>query len=141
MTDETTTEETPTPAEEATTPDETPGVGQGDETPDTFPRDYVENLRKENGRYRQRASDRDALAQRLHTSLVTATGRLADPTDLPFDDAHLEDADALNAAIDELLERKPHLASRRPRGDVGQGITTKSDSVDLAGILRANASN
>lgn len=141
MTDETTTEETPTPAEQATTPDETPGVGQGDETPDTFPRDYVENLRKENGRYRQRASDRDALAQRLHTSLVTATGRLADPTDLPFDDAHLEDADALNAAIDELLERKPHLASRRPRGDVGQGITTKSDSVDLAGILRANASN
>ena len=141
MTDETTTEETPTPAEEATTPDETPGVGQGDETPDTFPRDYVENLRKENGRYRQRASDRDALAQRLHTSLVTATGRLADPTDLPFDDAHLEDADALNAAIDELLERKPHLASRRPRGDVGQGITTKSESVDLAGILRANASN
>lgn len=141
MTDETTTEETPTPAEEATTPDETPGVGQGDETPDTFPRDYVENLRKENGRYRQRASDRDALAQRLHTSLVTATGRLADPTDLPFDDAHLEDADALNAAIDELLERKPHLASRRPRGDVGQGITTKSDFVDLAGILRANASN
>ena len=141
MTDETTTEETPTPAVEATTPDETPGVGQGDETPDTFPRDYVENLRKENGRYRQRASDRDALAQRLHTSLVTATGRLADPTDLPFDDAHLEDADALNAAIDELLERKPHLASRRPRGDVGQGITTKPDSVDLAGILRANASN
>ena len=141
MTDETTTEETPTPAEQATTPDETPGVGQGDETPDTFPRDYVENLRKENGRYRQRASDRDALAQRLHTSLVTATGRLADPTDLQFDDAHLEDADALNAAIDELLERKPHLASRRPRGDVGQGITTKSDSVDLAGILRANASN
>ena len=147
MTDETTTEETPTPADEATTPDEsttddtTPGVGQGDETPDTFPRDYVENLRKENGRYRQRASDRDALAQRLHTSLVTATGRLADPTDLPFDDAHLEDADALNAAIDELLERKPHLASRRPRGDVGQGITTKSEAVDLAGILRANASN
>ena len=141
MTDDTTTEETPTAAVEATTPDETPGVGQGDETPDTFPRDYVENLRKENGRYRQRASDRDALAQRLHTSLVTATGRLADPTDLPFDDAHLEDADALNAAIDDLLERKPHLASRRPRGDVGQGITTKSDSVDLAGILRANASN
>jgi hypothetical protein len=29
-------------------------------------------------------------------------GRLADPTNLPFDDAHLED-DAMKAALDDLL--------------------------------------
>lgn len=89
--------------------------------PDTFPRKVVEDLRQENGRYRQRAQQADAYAERLHTELVRATGRLADPADLPFDAEHLDDADALNAAIDTLLDAKPHLATRRPTGDIGQG--------------------
>ncbi len=71
---------------------------------------------------------------------MAATGRLADPSDLPYDEIHLDDETALTAAIDELLTRKPHLASRRPVGDIGQGATAASDSVDLAGILRARAS-
>lgn len=91
------------------------------EEPDTFPRAVVEKLRQENGKYRQRAQRADALAQRLHAELVRATGRLADPSDLPFDESHLDDPDALAAAVDDLLDRKPHLASRRPTGDVGQG--------------------
>jgi hypothetical protein len=33
----------------------------------------------------------------------------------------MDDPEALAAAIDELLERKPHLASRKPVGDIGQG--------------------
>ncbi len=70
---------------------------------------------------------------------MAATGRLADPTDLPFDEAYLKDAEALTAAIDDLLARKPHLASRRPVGDVGQGTTPLTETVDLAGILRARA--
>jgi hypothetical protein len=91
------------------------------EDAETFPREYVEKLRQENGKYRQRASEADSLANRLHTELVRATGRLADPTDLPFDADHIADAGKMVAAIDSLLEAKPHLASRRPTGDIGQG--------------------
>ena len=35
---------------------------------DTFSRDYVEKLRQENGKYRQRAQRADDLAHRLHTA-------------------------------------------------------------------------
>ena len=55
---------------------------------DTFPRSVVEELRQENGRWRHRTQKSE---KRLHTELVRATGRLADPTDLAFDDAHLDD--------------------------------------------------
>jgi len=106
---------------------------------ESFPREYVEKLRKSEAGYRERAQRADTLAERLHGALVAATGRLADPTDLPYDEAHLDDEDALAAAVDELLARKPHLASRRPTGDVGQGAASSGDSVDLAGILRAHA--
>ena len=92
-----------------------------DEDADTFPREVVERLRQENGKYRQRAQQAEGYAQRLHTELVKATGRLADPTDLDFDESHLDDPDALAAAVDDLLARKPHLASRKPVGDIGQG--------------------
>jgi len=107
----------------------------------TFSRTYVEKLRRENASYRERANRSDELAQRLHTAMVAATGRMADPTDLVFDAAHLDDQDAMNTAIDELLSKKPHLASRRPFGDVGQGNRgAVSDApVNLADILRARA--
>lgn len=96
--------------------------GNSDDQPeDVFPRQVVEDLRKENGKYRQRAQLADTYAQRLHTELVRATGRLADPTDLPFSEDNLADPDNIVAAIDELLEAKPHLATRRPVGDIGQG--------------------
>lgn len=110
-----------------------------EEDPETFPREYVEKLRKEAAEHRTRAQRADDLAGRLHTALVTATGRLADPTDLAYDESHLDDAEALTTAIDELLTRKPHLASRRPSGDVGQGASPSGDTVDLAGMLRARA--
>lgn len=123
------TTETP---EDVHTPDtlsdtEVPEEPQSDE-PETFPREYVEKLRTENGKYRQRAGEADSLAKRLHTELVRATGRLADPTDLPFDAEHLEGSDKLSLAIDELLESKPHLATRRPTGDIGQGNRGPSTS-------------
>ena len=121
-------------------PPDTPEASTEDANePDTFPRSVVEELRRENARYRTRAGQADDIAQRLHLELVRATGRLADPTDLAFDEGHLEDVDILDAAIDQLLSRKPHLASRRPQGDIGQGATGSADSVDLASILRARA--
>lgn len=109
------------------------------ENEDVFPREYVEKLRNENAKYRQRAQRADDLAQRLHEALVSATGRLQEPSDLPFDEQHLDDPEALTAAIDELLHKRPHLASRRPVGDIGQGAAGEPGTVDLAGILRARA--
>lgn len=114
------------------------GDGTENEEPDTFPRAYVEELRQENGKYRQRAQRADELAHRLHRALVEQTGRLQDPSDLPFDEDHLGGADKMVAAIDELLTAKPHLAARRVTGDVGQGASKPSDGVNLLNILRGN---
>lgn len=111
---------------------------ESDQESETFPREVVEKLRQENGKYRQRAQKADAYAQRLHEQIVRATGRLADPTDLAFDEEHLDDADKLTAAIDELLARKPHLASRKPSGDIGQGQRgAASEPFSLLGMLKA----
>lgn len=107
---------------------------------ETFPRDYVVKLRDENAKYRQRAADRDEIATRLHTALVAATGRLADPTDLAFADEHLSDPEVLTAAVDALLQAKPHLASRKPSGDIGQGVSAVADTFSLSGLLKNNAS-
>ena len=115
---------------------------------DLFPRAYVEELREESRTRRQEAQAARAEAdetaatlldtqRRLHALLVGATGRLADPDDLPFDAAHLDDEDALAAAISDLLARKPHLASRRTRGDVGQGVGEPGAAFSLAGQLAA----
>lgn len=118
------------------------------ETPpegDTFPRDYVERLREESAGHRTRAKAAEEavepLQQRLHAALVAASGRLADPSDLPFDAAHLDDEAALTTAIDALLESKPHLASRRVVGDVGQGEGSDSapGAVNLGGMLHDRA--
>lgn len=114
-------------------------AGESDDEPDTFPREYVEKLRDENARYRQRAGQADDLAAKLHTALVTATGKLMDPSDLEFDEEHLEDPEKLTAAIDELLEAKPYLGKRTPKGDIGQGASGASETVDLAGMLRSRA--
>jgi hypothetical protein len=108
-----------------------------DQEPDTFPREVVEQLRQENGKYRQRAQQADQLSQRLHLELVRATGRLADPTDLEFNEDHLDDPDALTAAVDDLLAKKPHLASRKPVGDIGQGQRgAASEPFSLLGLLK-----
>ncbi len=123
-------------ADEGTEPDRTPDEPTDDE-PDTFPREVVEKLRQENGKYRQRAQRAGDLARRLHTELVRATGRLADPSDLEYVEEHLDDPDAMTAAIDELLDHKPHLASRRPIGDIGQGQRgSAAEPFSLLGLLK-----
>lgn len=108
--------------------------------PESFPASTLENLRIEAAEHRVRARAAGDMARRQHLELVRATGRLADSTDLSFDANHLEDVSILDAALDDLLGRTPHLASCRPSGDIGQGATpTPADSVDLAGILRSRA--
>lgn len=110
----------------------------------TFSADYVKELREEAAGHRTRAkAAEEALAPlqaRLFTMLVEQTGRLADPTDLAFDAELLDDEEALTGAIDALLEAKPHLASRRVVGDIGQGAgEPREGEVSLAGILAAGA--
>ncbi|WLP90083.1 hypothetical protein [Gordonia sp. NB41Y] len=123
-------------AEETSAEDDSPTVDEQEQVePDTFDRAYVEKLRQENGKYRQRAQQADELAHRLHRALVEQTGRLQDASDLPFDDEHLRDGTSLASAIDELLTAKPHLAARRPVGDIGQGATANANDVNLLGLL------
>ena len=89
MPDSDTIEDTPEPTEDEPAAEDVHGEDDAveaesseDETePETFSRSYVEELRQENGKYRQRAAKADTYAQRLHTELVRATGKLADPTD------------------------------------------------------------
>ncbi len=144
---------TGTPAQEPQEPDgqqapedttDPPGDEQGAQKPETFPRDYVQRLRDEAAAQRVKAKRADALAHRLHTALVAATGRLADPTDLPFteellDDDGLVDETKVRTAVEDLIKRKPHLAARRPTGDVGQGARSEVPDMGLAAMLRRGA--
>ena len=111
---------------------------------ETFGRPYVDKLRRESRKYRERATEATERAGRLERDLFTervrSIGRLADPTDLPFDADALDDADALAAAVDELLTRKPHLRTRRVQaGSIGQGQGSADAGPSLASMLRANA--
>lgn len=107
--------------------------------PDNFPREYVEKLRQEAAEARVKAKRADQLARDLFAARVAATGRLADPNDLTFDEALLDDPDALDTALDQLLAEHPHYAARTPRGDIGQGATGTTADLDLAALLRRTA--
>jgi hypothetical protein len=132
-------------AENNDIPDELP---EGEQT---FPREYVEKLRAEAAKHRtarKEAEDRAAAAEASVAGLqeqvfrfkVEQTGKLADATDLVFDAALLESDEALTGAVDTLLASKPHLASRRVSGDVGQGAGEPNPAeVSLAGLLSHNA--
>jgi hypothetical protein len=120
-------------------PETAPEGEEGQPEPDTFPRAYVEDLRRENAGYRDRAKRAEELAREVFTLRVSALGKLADATDLDFDEALLDDAAALKAAVDELVARKPHLADRRPIGDVDQGARLSPEPVNLASLVRGLA--
>ncbi|WP_281711784.1 hypothetical protein [Dermacoccus nishinomiyaensis] len=146
MTDQDETVEVPVGQRaDGSVPDTSEGAEQAPpEDGDTFPREYVERLRAEAAERRTEAREaREALEplqRRLLAALVAGTGRLADPTDLAFDAELLDDDAALGAALDDLLAAKPHLASRRVSGDVGQGRAVGAGSgFSLAGALAERA--
>jgi hypothetical protein len=99
---------------------------------ETFPREYVEQLRKENADRRKRAEELEGRNARLVAGLlraeVVADGRLADPANLLEGAAAAAlvgedgapDPEKVKDAVTELLARKPHYA-KRISGDVGQG--------------------
>lgn len=120
--------------------DDSAGVSEapsGD--PDVFSREYVSELRDEAKTQRLRArdaeSERDRLREHLWVARVDSLGLLADPTDLPVDVDALEDPDAIRAAVDALLARKPHLARRRAVGDIGQHDVPEPSGFSLASAL------
>lgn len=115
----------------------------------TFDKDYVEKLRKEAAEARTKAKRADELAARLlEATIASATsGILADASDLRanvsdedlLDDDGLPDPEKIKTAASELAQRKPHLADRRPAGNVDQGARPQPESVDLAGMIRGLA--
>lgn len=130
----------------------TPGVEPDEDTdddPDTFPRAYVQELRAEAIKHRLRAKRATEGEQRLLAAEThrAAADVLADPTDLLtftetaelLDDDGWPDPERIAAAAADLVARKPHLAVRRPRGDIGQGATQTTEAVNLAEIMRARA--
>ena len=150
--DDTTPADTP-PAEDDTTPAGTepaePAEGDEDEDEDggdgdTFPRSYVKRLRERSAGYRARAKDAEArtaeLERALFTERVRALDVLADPSDLPFDAALLEDPDALRAAADDLVARRPHYRRRGIAAGTGSREEAGTGSgVSLLGLMRGGA--
>jgi hypothetical protein len=111
---------------------------------ETFPREYVEQLRTKSSRYRHRMkeaeSKADQLSRELFRARVALTGKLADPDDMRYRPSLMDRDGALEQAVDELVQRKPHLAARRVRGNVGQHDRGTDDQGEsLAAILRRNA--
>lgn len=114
QTDETATGEVTTP--------ETENDGLGD---DTFPRSYVEELRRENASYRDKAKTAqaraDELSRELFTAKVEATGKVENAAEIPYNADILNNPDALNAAIDAAIADRPYIKRRNIVGDAGQG--------------------
>lgn len=114
------------------------------QTEQTFDAEYVAKLRNEAAEHRVKAKRSDDLARQLVRALAKADGRLIDADDLAYDSTYLDDdglidVDKVTAAIDTLVERKPHLAAQRPTSTLPQGARPEPDRLDLHGILRSNA--
>jgi len=116
----------------------------------TFPRTYVEQLRREGAEHRTRARRADEMESRLLATIIReATAEiLEDPDDLWrghesadfLDDDGYPDPEKVRAAAENLARSKPHLAKRRAAGDVDQGARPEAaEPVSLAGILRERA--
>ena len=129
-----------TPDRETEEHDENDVSRETSESEDPPEKSEVGKLRRESANYRTRLRESEKRADELARELVAArireSGRLADPTDLEPDPALLEDG-ALDAAIDDLIERKPHLKARS-FGNVGQHERSTADGVSLGSLLRNN---
>jgi hypothetical protein len=118
----------PTGTTEPAAPEGTVDAPQIDaDEPESFSREYVSQIRQEAAERRKAAAEAtqraDDLSRQLFLAKVSATGKLADPNDLPYSPDLVGDDDAINAAIDATLAAHPHYASRRPvpGTSIGQG--------------------
>jgi len=139
MTEPTPTTEAPEPIEDA------PEALRNSESPQdaepTFDPAYIAQLRQEAAEGRVKAKRADALARQAVRAIVRSDGRLIDADDLAFDaqfldDEGLVDSEKVTAAIDSLVERKPHLAARRPSSEIPQGAQPMPGQVSLLDLLQ-----
>lgn len=122
-------------AEELTTEDQVPeeAEDQGDEP---MSLENARKLRRENAALRQRAKDaEDRADQTAFRAQVEATGRLVNCEEMPFNPELLDNPEALNSAIDELVQRKPYLVPKK-FGEVGQGQRNESAPADFSMLLK-----
>lgn len=135
-------------AGEVTPPDddqtnETPADDDGEGT--TFDREYVQRLRSESAGHRKRAKDAEDAMEGLRRELwgyqVAATGLLADPEDLPFDAEAAGDPEAVKAAAEALIERKPHMRRTGTGGPLpdAAGKAPGAGGVSWSSLLRGGA--
>jgi hypothetical protein len=127
-----------------TAPEALQATQEAPEVPKSYDADYVAELRQEAAENRVKAKRAEDLARQAVRAYTEGKGQLIDPEDLAFDPAFLDedglvDFDKVRAAIDALVQRKPHLASQRPTSTITQGAQPEPSRVDLHGILRANA--
>lgn len=168
-TDQTPTPDSETPSGENETPDAerhtsdpaggAPGgegekpadAGQTNETPSdddgatTFDREYVQRLRSESAGHRTRAKEAEDAVDELRRELwgyqVAATGLLADPDDLPYDAEAAGDPEAVKAAAEALIERKPHMRRTGTGGPLpdAAGKAPGTGGVSWSSLLRDGA--
>lgn len=103
------------------------GDTEGESELDELTREKLAKLRNEarNLRSRLRAAEElaaksDSLSRALFTARVAATGKVENPAEIPFSADLLDDADALNAAIDAAIADRPYIKARN-FAPVGQG--------------------
>jgi len=130
-----------------------------DDHPQTFDADYVRKLRDEAAGHRTARRELEQRVEQLQaqvdgyrqqdfdrTITELADGRLADPRDLlahvDRDELTTDDGDPdperVTAAIDQLLDDRPHLRASRPRGDADGGSrgTPATRSPSFGDVLR-----
>lgn len=121
---------------------DTADAAEVEATEPEFDAGYVSKLRQEAADNRVKAKRADDLARQVVRAMARADGRLIDADDLAFDGAFIDDdgmvdSDRVVAAIDALVERKPHLAARRPNTPIAQGARPEPENVTLLGILNS----
>lgn len=121
-------QQAPDEAQESESEEQTSDADEGTEPAKT--------LQEELSEAEERA---ETYAKRLLEALVKLDGRLADPKDLDFSPDYLDDPDALDEAIGDLIKRKPGLRARQIAGDVGAGArgNEKQAKPDLMQLMKA----
>ena len=111
---------------------------------DTFPRSYVQRLRERSNGYRlqlrERESDVDTLQRQLFAERLQRLDLVIDHDAVPYDPALLDEPNALQEHVEQLLDAKPYLRKRKVSGNIGQhSNTSDKGGFSLLDAMRANA--
>lgn len=125
------------------TPNATTDDPEGEGT--TFDREYVQQLRSEAAGHRRRATEAEQAVEGLRRKLwsheVAALGLLADPEDLPYDSEAAGDPEAVKAAAEALIARKPHMARTSTSGPLPDAADREPSpgGISWSAMLRGGA--